>query len=78
MTCPCGDHQSVLWFQRRDHQEGPIKRLFRCNIGDAAGLDKLFTETKFDAVIHFAGLKAVGESVAKPTMYYDFKYVPVG
>ncbi|KAI4326993.1 hypothetical protein L6164_019502 [Bauhinia variegata] len=35
-------------------------------------LDKLFSKTKFDAVIHFAGLKAVGESVAKPRRYYDF------
>lgn len=38
---------------------------------DVAGLNKLFTETKFDAVIHFAGLKAVGESVAKPLFYYE-------
>jgi len=38
---------------------------------DVAGLNKLFAETKFDAVIHFAGLKAVGESVAKPLFYYE-------
>ncbi|OAY63337.1 Bifunctional UDP-glucose 4-epimerase and UDP-xylose 4-epimerase 1 [Ananas comosus] len=30
-----------------------------------------FYEHKFDAVIHFAGLKAVGESVAKPSLYYE-------
>jgi UDP-glucose 4-epimerase len=34
-------------------------------------LRDLFTRSKIDAVIHFAGLKAVGESVAKPLMYYD-------
>lgn len=34
-------------------------------------LEKLFSQTKFDAVIHFAGLKAVGESVAHPHRYYD-------
>ncbi len=34
-------------------------------------LDKIFTEHKIDCVIHFAGLKAVGESCAKPVMYYD-------
>ncbi|CAM8957027.1 unnamed protein product [Rhodiola kirilowii] len=34
-------------------------------------LDKLFAKNKFDAVIHFAGLKAVGESVAKPQLYYE-------
>ena len=34
-------------------------------------LEKVFAEHKFDAIIHFAGLKAVGESVAKPLHYYD-------
>ena len=33
--------------------------------------EKVFKENKIDAVIHFAGLKAVGESVAKPLMYYE-------
>ena len=35
---------------------------------DVAGMDALFAKGKFDAVIHFAGLKAVGESVAKPLL----------
>lgn len=34
-------------------------------------LEKLFSNDKFDAVIHFAGLKAVGESVAQPLRYFD-------
>ncbi|XP_011628345.1 bifunctional UDP-glucose 4-epimerase and UDP-xylose 4-epimerase 1 [Amborella trichopoda] len=34
-------------------------------------LEKVFTQARFDAVIHFAGLKAVGESVEKPFFYYD-------
>ena len=34
-------------------------------------MNKIFDENKFDAVIHFAGLKAVGESVAKPIEYYQ-------
>lgn len=34
-------------------------------------LEKLFSQNKFDAVIHFAGLKAVGESVAYPFRYFD-------
>ena len=38
---------------------------------DAASVDRLFEEGTFDAVIHFAGLKAVGESVAKPLWYYQ-------
>ncbi|XP_076953202.1 UDP-glucose 4-epimerase GEPI48-like [Bidens hawaiensis] len=41
------------------------------DIRDRSELKKLFASTKFDAVIHFAGLKAVGESVQKPLMYYD-------
>ncbi len=35
-----------------------------------AALEKIFEENKIDAVIHFAGLKAVGESVQKPVEYY--------
>lgn len=41
------------------------------DIRDAASLDGLFEKSSFDAVIHFAGLKAVGESTEKPMEYYD-------
>jgi UDP-glucose 4-epimerase len=41
------------------------------DLRDGALLERLLTEHRFDAVIHFAGLKAVGESVAKPLEYYD-------
>lgn len=41
------------------------------DIRDRAGLDKVLDEFKVDACIHFAGLKAVGESVAKPYEYYE-------
>lgn len=37
---------------------------------DSEAMRKIFSEHKIDAVIHFAGYKAVGESVAKPLMYY--------
>jgi UDP-glucose 4-epimerase len=48
------------------------KPLFmRGDIRDADLLDRLFSENKFEAVLHFAGLKAVGESVAKPLDYYE-------
>jgi len=40
------------------------------DIIDREGLRKLFKKWRFDAVIHFAGLKAVGESVQKPLEYY--------
>jgi UDP-glucose 4-epimerase len=41
------------------------------DLRDAARVDTLFESDRFDAVIHFAGLKAVGESVAHPLSYYD-------
>lgn len=41
------------------------------DIRDRALLDRLFAENVFCAVLHFAGLKAVGESVEKPLRYYD-------
>ncbi len=44
---------------------------YECDIRDKKGLDQVFTCEKIDAVIHFAGLKAVGESCAKPLEYYD-------
>ena len=43
----------------------------KCDILDKDGLDKAFAAQKVDAVIHFAGLKAVGESVAQPMKYYS-------
>lgn len=42
-----------------------------CDVRDAAALDGVFAGFKPDAVVHFAGLKAVGESVAEPARYYD-------
>ena len=44
---------------------------YEADIRDRAVLDRIFEEYPIDAVIHFAGLKAVGESVAKPIEYYD-------
>ena len=41
------------------------------DLRDRAAMDKIFTDHAVDAVIHFAGLKAVGESVEKPLEYYD-------
>lgn len=43
---------------------------YEMDLRDEEALDKLFDKENIDAVIHFAGLKAVGESVAKPLEYY--------
>jgi len=44
---------------------------FEMDIRDQEALDQLFSRKRFNAVIHFAGLKAVGESNEKPLEYFD-------
>lgn len=44
---------------------------YKADIRDKVAMGRIFTENDIKAVIHFAGLKAVGESVAKPLEYYD-------
>lgn len=46
-------------------------KFYEADIRDAAAMKNVFDNEKIEAVIHFAGLKAVGESVAKPMEYYD-------
>jgi UDP-glucose 4-epimerase len=50
---------------------GKPLRFIEADIRDRAALDAAFAAERFDAVMHFAGLKAVGESVAQPLRYYD-------
>lgn len=50
---------------------GVRPRFVKGDICDRAAMAAVFDSEKYDAVIHFAGLKAVGESVAKPWEYYD-------
>ena len=45
-------------------------KFYEADMLDRAAIDKIFDENKIDAVIHFAGLKAVGESVKIPLTYY--------
>jgi UDP-glucose 4-epimerase len=54
---------------------GRYPELVTGDIRDAAVLDCVFAEHSIDAVIHFAGLKAVGESVTMPLAYYDCNVV---
>ena len=44
---------------------------YNADVRDRAAMDGIFRENQIDWVIHFAGLKAVGESVRKPLEYYD-------
>ncbi len=50
---------------------GVRPKFHKVDIRDIDGMKKVFAEGKFDTVIHFAGLKAVAESVEKPLMYYE-------
>lgn len=50
---------------------GKSLRFYEGDVRDAELLHRIFTENEIGCVIHFAGLKAVGESVAKPWEYYD-------
>ncbi|NLD26790.1 MAG: UDP-glucose 4-epimerase GalE [Acholeplasmataceae bacterium] len=45
--------------------------MYEADIRDKEILEQIFSENEIEAVIHFAGLKAVGESVAKPLEYYN-------
>lgn len=55
----------------RIHQITGVKPLFcKIDVTDEQMLSKLFEEQRIEGVIHFAGLKAVGESVSKPLDYY--------
>jgi UDP-glucose 4-epimerase len=62
-------HLSVL--DRVEQITGRPLPFIQADIRDRAALDAAFKAHAFDAVIHFAGLKAVGESVAQPLRYYD-------
>lgn len=46
-------------------------RFHEADVRDRAAMEKILAAEKIDAVLHFAGLKAVGESVEKPLLYYE-------
>ena len=50
---------------------GVLPTFYQADVADEKALREVFEKEKFEAVIHFAGLKAVGESVEKPIMYYQ-------
>ncbi len=50
---------------------GKSLKFYNADVRNSRAMDKIFTDNDIDWVIHFAGLKAVGESCAKPIEYYD-------
>ena len=65
----CNGHEVAL--ERVQHISNCKLQFMNADIRDKNALDKIFNIFKPEAVIHFAGLKAVGESVTDPLMYYD-------
>lgn len=57
--------------ERLNELSGKEINFEECDIRDRKGLDAVFEKYDIEAVIHFAGLKAVGESCQKPLMYYE-------
>ena len=57
--------------RRVEEITGKTVPFYETDLLDKAGLKELFEKEEVEAVIHFAGLKAVGESVQKPLLYYE-------
>jgi UDP-glucose 4-epimerase len=57
--------------RRVEELAGKSISFYKIDLLNETGLHAVFSEHKVDAVIHFAGLKAVGESVEKPLLYYE-------
>ena len=74
-------HEVVIVDNLANSKEDVVKRVeeitgkeipfIKADVRDRDAMDQIFKTYKIDAVIHFAGLKAVGESVAKPLEYYE-------
>lgn len=73
-------HEIIILDNLVNSKEESLKRIreisgkdfkfYKVDLLDREGLDKIFSENSIEAVIHFAGLKAVGESVSIPLRYY--------
>ena len=74
-------HEIVILDNLVNSKEGVLDRIaeivgtrpkfYQADLLDKMALEKIFSENEFDVVMHFAGLKAVGESVEEPLKYYE-------
>ena len=64
-------NSSIAVLERIHKLAKPNFRFVQADVRDGAALDRLFAEQPIEGVIHFAGLKAVGESVSQPLRYFD-------
>ncbi len=65
------DNSSDQSLKRVEKITGKSVKFYKDDVRDKEALRKIFRENKIEAAIHFAGLKAVGESVREPIMYYN-------
>lgn len=65
------DNSSEESLARVEKIAGKPVKFYKKDVRDAEALREIFRDNEIEAVIHFAGLKAVGESVRKPLMYYQ-------
>ena len=65
------DNSSEESLNRVEKITGKKVKFYEEDVRNKEALRKIFSENNIEAVIHFAGLKAVGESVREPIMYYD-------
>lgn len=65
------DNSSSESLRRVEKITGKKVKFYEKDVRDHAALEEIFRENNIEAVIHFAGLKAVGESVREPLMYYE-------
>ena len=63
-------NSSPLVLERLRTLAGAEPDFVRADVGDAAALEPVFARRRIDAVVHFAALKSVGESMARPLAYY--------
>ena len=64
----CNSNAKAIERIKQITRKSPV--FYQKDVRDEAALEEIFTKENIEAVIHFAGLKAVGESVAKPLEYY--------
>ena len=65
------DNSSSQSLKRVEKITGKAIKFYEEDVRNKEALRQIFKENEIEAVIHFAGLKAVGESVREPIMYYD-------
>lgn len=65
----CNSHLAVI--ERIARIVGSTPKFVKGDVRDPDSMREVFAQNRFDAVVHFAGLKAVGESVEKPIEYFD-------